>query len=292
MQLIRVHLVLFSLLVISFTSCESTGEPIDPNEMENPIKIDTVDRADIDLNNWKVTLPIGNPIEIEPPEILEYYNIDIAKPYMYDDLEDLSIVFYTEPGSSTANSSYSRTELREQMSPGSNKTNWTFAAGGKMSGSLKVENISTDSNGDLDRIIVMQIHGRLTDEQRELIGEDDNNAPPVVKIYWDEGKIDFRRKILKDTLVNDIDILKKESWKDESYVFDQEVGYDVFSLTIEAADNLLKVSLNGIEEFVFEDIHVEKWGVFENYFKAGNYLQSTDPNSHATVKYYSLEVDH
>lgn len=292
MQIIKFYIVCISLSSIFFMlSCDKM-EPSGPIKMEDPEMIDTTKRADIDLSNWKVTLPIGNPSEVEPPEILEYYDIDELKPYMYDDLEDLSIVFYTEPGSSTNNSSYSRTELREQMTPGSNNTNWTFAQGGKMTGSLKVSDISTEANGDLHRTIVMQIHGRLTDEQRDLIGEDDNNAPPVIKIYWDEGKIDFRRKILKDTMVNEIDILKKESWKDESYFFDQEVGYDIFSLTIEATDGKLKVSLNDQQEFVFNDIHVERWGVFENYFKAGNYLQTTDSNSHATVKYYSLEVNH
>jgi len=285
------ELLALFILMTMFCSCDPTPEPPGPGEVE-PTMQDTVERADIDLSNWKVTLPIGNPSEIEPPKILEYYNLDIAKPYMYDDLDDLSIVFYTEPGSSTANSSYSRTELREQMNPGSNKTNWTFAQGGKMTGSLKVSDISSESNGDLHRTIIMQIHGRLTDQQRDLLGEDDNNAPPVVKIYWDEGKIDFRRKVLKDTMVNDVDILKKESWKDESYFFDEEVGYDTFSLTIDASDGKLKVSLNDSQEFSFDDIHVEKWGVFENYFKAGNYLQTTDPDSYAKVKYYSLEVSH
>ena len=32
--------------------------------------------------------------------------------------------------------------------------------------------------------------------------------------------------------------------------------------------------------------------VFENYFKAGNYLQSKDEGAFATVKYYDLEVSH
>ena len=29
----------------------------------------------------------------------------------------------------------------------------------------------------------MQIHGRLTDAQKKFNREDDNNAPPVLKIY-------------------------------------------------------------------------------------------------------------
>ena len=295
------------LLVVCFICC-STEEPTvddnpvtpnteEPNEDPNE---DPVERANIDLNNWKVTLPIGNPTEIEPPEILEYYNLDQLKPYMYDDYDEqeqeLAIVFYTEPGSSTANSSYSRTELREQMVPGSNSTNWTFAEGGKMKGTLRLSDISTDNSGDYHRTIIMQIHGRLTNEQRDLIGEDDNNAPPVLKIYWEDGKISVRRKVLKDIDVNEIDILKKESWKDEAHDFDKQVDFEQFTLEIEAKDGYLRISLNegedGEEEVVYEDIHMERWGVFENYFKAGNYLQTTGSGTFSEVKYYALEVSH
>lgn len=261
---------------------------MDEEEVDEP----SVNVSGIDLSNWKVTLPIGNPLEITPPEISDFSNIEVLKPYMYNDVQEEALVFFTEPGSTTTNSSYSRTELREQMDPGSNKTNWTFAEGGKLTGTLRLSDISAEADGDLHRSIVMQIHGRLTDEQRELIGASDNNAPPVVKIYWDEGRIDFRRKILKDTSINEVDILHKDAWKDESHLFAEEVGNEKFSLTIEASDGRLRVALNDSEEFVFEDIHVERWGIFENYFKAGNYLQTTDQASFCEVKYYDLTVTH
>ena len=41
---------------------------------------------------------------------------------------------------------------------------------------------------------------------------------------------------------------------------------------------------------MFENVNL--WGIFENYFKAGNYLVSTDNNAFAKVKYYELEVTH
>ena len=34
------------------------------------------------------------------------------------------------------------------------------------------------------------------------------------------------------------------------------------------------------------------WSVFENYFKAGNYLQTTDEHAFSKVKYYFLEISH
>ena len=50
--------------------------------------------------------------------------------------------------------------------------------------------------------------------------------------------------------------------------------------------------LNKNEYKVYENIHMERWGIFENYFKAGNYFQSRDEGSSAKVRYYELEVSH
>jgi len=289
--------ILYSLFVLMFfTACNSTNEPMPPNISTTPIDDDdeeeTETKSIIDLHNWKVTIPTDDPSEVQPPEILEYATNKDLKKWMYDDSNDSSLVFYTEPGSTTPNSKYSRTELREQIKPGSNTVNWTFAEGGTMKGTLKVADVS-GSDDNLDRIIVMQIHGRLTNQQRDLIGEDDNNAPPVLKIYWDDGKINVRRKILKYVEVSDTDILKTDAWKDESHWYEKEIGKDKFTIEIIAKENLLKIILNnGEEEFKFDDVHVEKWAVFENYFKAGNYLQNKEAGAYSLVKFYNLKVIH
>jgi len=34
------------------------------------------------------------------------------------------------------------------------------------------------------------------------------------------------------------------------------------------------IILNETEYKVYKGIHMERWGIFENYFKAGNYFQS------------------
>lgn len=248
----------------------------------------------IDLNNWKVTLPIGNPSEVKPPEILDYANMEVLKDFMYTDSTDGSIVFHTYPGASTRNSKYSRTELREQMVPGSNKTNWTFAQGGRMKGTLSVADVSKDKNGKSHKVIIMQIHGRLTNEQRDLIGEDDNNAPPVLKIYWDKGgRVRVKTKKLKKVNVTATEILKTSAWTDDGgHNFNTNVGNDKFTLEVIASDGKLEVILNEKESVVYDDINMQKWGIFENYFKAGNYLQTKDEGSFAKVKYYDLAISH
>jgi len=65
-----------------------------------------------------------------------------------------------------------------------------------------------------------------------------------------------------------------------------------FTVEVIASEGRLEVILNENESFVYEDIHMERWGIFENYFKAGNYLVTTDDGSFSRVKYYDLEVWH
>lgn len=283
---------------VLFLSCSSKDQAdiVLPDPSDSPDMGESVKPPQIDLNNWKVTLPIpradGKPLEIKPPQILDYPNIPELQDYMFNSPDESALVFFTTPGATTTNSSYSRTELRELMEPGSGAVNWTFTQGGIMQGRLRVSRISGE-NGNLDRVIIMQIHGRLTDEQRDIIGKNDNNAPPVVKIYWDDGKINFRRKVLVDEHVNEVNVLKTTSWKDQSHWFSKDVGFEEFELKITAQENYLKVEMLGTDEFFeFSDIHTQRWGVFENYFKAGNYLVSTDDDAFAEVLYYELEVQH
>lgn len=247
----------------------------------------------IDLTHWKVTLPIGNPTSIKPPEILGYATNDVLKPYMYNDSIEGALVFYTKPGSSTPNSSYSRTELREQMVSGSDSHNWTFIEGGKIKGRLRMDETSRDSSGKPHRVIVMQIHGRLTDEQRNLINQKDNNAPPIMKVYWTDGYVRLKSKVLKDPSVGYPDILHTDAWDNDSgHTFSEYVGYEPFTLEIKASQGKMEVTLNETFTHSYSGNDIQQWGVFENYFKAGNYLNTTDSNAFSRVKYYTLEVMH
>lgn len=252
----------------------------------------------IDLSHWSVTTPEinekGGATNIEPPQILNYATDEKLIPYMYNDSTDGSLVFYAFPSdATTANTKYSRSELREQMVPGDNNTNWTFAQGAIMKGKLAIEDISKDENGKYHKVIIMQIHGRLTNEQRDLIGQKDNNAPPILKIYWQDGKVRVKTKVLKNTsLVGDV-LLHEKAWDDDNgFNFEQEVGFGKFTLEVKVSDGKMVIVLNNSEYKVYDDIHIKKWGVFENYFKAGNYFQSRDEGAFSKVKYYELDVTH
>ncbi|WP_241479985.1 polysaccharide lyase family 7 protein [Kordia jejudonensis] len=251
----------------------------------------------IDLSHWKVTTPAGNgkkPQEVSPPEILNYATNKDLLPYMYNDSVRGAIVFYAYPSkATTANTKYSRSELREQMVPGKNNVNWTFKDGGIMKGKLAIDEISRDKNGKYHKVIIMQIHGRLTNEQRDLIGQKDNNAPPILKIYWQNGKVRVKTKVLKNLNATDEELLHEDAWGDDKgFTFKQKVGFKKFRLEVRVSEGKMTIVLNNNEFKTYENVHMRKWGIFENYFKAGNYFQSRDEGAFAKVRYYTLEVSH
>ena len=253
---------------------------------------------EIDLNNWKVTIPggegKGGAISVAPPSILDYGSNETLKPFMFNDSLKGALAFYAYPTSATtANTKYSRSELREQMVPGDDNVNWTFAEGGYLKAKMAMGKVSKAKNGKYHKVIIAQIHGRLTNEQRELIGQKDNNAPPILKVYWQNGRIRVKTKVLKFAGVDGKGILHKEAWTDDKgRNFEDEVGFRKFTIEVKVTDGKMVVSLNKSEFFVYDDPSIKRWGVFENYFKVGNYLQTRDPGAHATVNLYELEVSH
>lgn len=285
-------LFLSMLFVVPVTMAQNVNDDTS-SKKEKKKKKRKYKLPEIDLSHWKVTIPVGAPTEVEPPEILDYANNEALKNYMYNDSVRGALVFYATPDATTANTKYSRSELREQMVPGENNVNWTFPQGGVMKGRLAMDDVSKGADGKYHKVIIMQIHGRLTNEQRDLIGQKDNNAPPILKIYWQNGKVRVKTKVLKNLSVSETDMLRTDSWTDDDgHTFKEEVGFRPFTLEVKVSEGKLAVILNNTEYSVYENIHIKKWGVFENYFKAGNYLQTKDKGAHASVKYFELEVSH
>lgn len=286
------------IFFLSFSLVTSAQQSVNNTERVKSKKKKKIKLPEIDLTNWSVTVPFeqknGKPLVLQYPDILKYEtNTDIRK-YMYTDSLRGAIVFYAEPTKATTpNSKYSRSELREQIVPGNNNVNWRFDQGAIMRGKLSIDKVSKDSNGKFHRIMIMQIHGRLTDEQRDLIGQKDNNAPPILKIYWDNGKVRIKTKVLKDLNSTYEAMLDKNAWGDDNgFNFEQEVGFRKFELEVRVSKGKIVVVLNKNEYKVYEGIHMDKWSVFENYFKAGNYFQTRDSESFAKVSYFELDVKH
>ena len=295
------------VFVFQITGCSSSNDDVNDDtiiiidEEEEEEEETTINYADINFSNWKVTLPVdednnGKPDEYQPSQLVNfgYQTLQAVQPFMFDDTEDSSLVFYTYPDVSTTNSSYSRTELRELINPDNSRENWTLLEGGEMVGTLKVDAVSenTESGDDYHKVIVMQIHGIISEEDMQAYGFSGNNGPPLIKIYWKDGYIWCHKKSLVDESTDGDDLydVYNGTWSDIKINLGY-VGYDVFDFRITAPDARIEVQLNDDTPYVYEDVSLEKWP-FENYFKAGNYLTTTDENAFSYIKYYSLTVTH
>lgn len=300
-----------AFLFVALTNCSSNDELERPtsSNTDTPTPPDTtppdtpstVNYADIDFADWKVTLPVdennnGGPDEYQPAELINfgYQTLAPVQPFMYDDTDDESLVFYTYPEVSTTNSSYSRTELRELINPSNSRENWALLEGGTMEGRLKVADISENSNsGDTyHKVIVMQIHGIISEEDMDIHGFSSNNGPPLIKIYWKDGYVWSHKKSLVDESTSGDNLLNTSSntWYDIKVNLGY-VGFEAFDFKIEASDAKIIVTLNNESPYTYEDVSLDKWP-FENYFKAGNYLTTTDTGAFSYVKYYNLYLTH
>ena len=298
-RIISTTFLLTLFLSINLTAQDVSSSVIKPDSKKKvKKKKKKVRLPKVDLSHWKVTIPEGKgkggAISVSPPEILDYANNEALKPFMYNDSTSGALVFHAYPtNATTANTKYSRSELREQMEPGNNNVNWTFAEGGILKAKMAMDEVTRTDNGKYHKVIIAQIHGRLTNEQRDLIGQKDNNAPPILKIYWQNGKIRVKTKVLKFKGVESPAILHKEAWTDDKgRNFEEEVGFKKFTIEVKVSDGKMVVSLNKNEFFVYDDISIKRWGIFENYFKVGNYFQSRDQGAYAKVKLYELNVTH
>jgi hypothetical protein len=279
---------------------DNTNDQNDQND--NNSTDNTPKYADIDFSHWKITLPIdenenGSPDEYQPSVLINngYRTLEAVMPFMYDDTTDGSIVFYTYPDISTTNSSYSRTELRELINPSNSKENWTLSEGGVITGKLKMVEVSENTDGssyDHPKVIVMQIHGIISQEDMDSHGFSSNNGPPLLKMTWIDGNLWAYKKSLVDESTEGDDLLdvSGDTWSDIKHNMGY-VGYDAFDLQIIASEGKLEIKLNENTSYVFEDVSLDKWP-FENYFKAGNYLGSTSANAFSYIKYYNLSVTH
>ena len=219
-------------VIFSFFLCISCSDKdSEPNEIIEEIEeeiddTETTNFSDINFSNWKLTLPVdennnGSPDEYQPDVLVNggYRNISAIAPYMYDDTSDASLVFYTFPASSTTNSSYSRTELRELITPSNARINWTLETGGTMHGKLKMESISEDnsSSRQYHSTIVMQIHGIISIEDMARLSLTSNNGPPLIKMRWIDGDLWVYKKSLVNEATSGDDLfdVSTSTWVDE-----------------------------------------------------------------------------
>jgi hypothetical protein len=213
--------------------------------------------SNFDLTAWKLTLPSGSEI----------------MPWTLSSGWTQANVFYTHPTSggmvfrcpnlagTTANSTYSRTELREMLDPGNASAkdaanNWTTALGGRMKARLKVDRVSTTGeSGKVGRVIIGQIHGESTEPARlyfhkkpgeakgriylatETIGGSNSYSTDIVKNTNGDGialgELFTYTITLKDTRLQ-VDIVRKQGTVVNTYIRTIDSGYRYDNLYFKA----------------------------------------------------------
>ena len=105
----------------------------------------------VDLQNWKLTLPVNNAQEIKQPALGTYESS------YFNHLPNCTAVVFKTPigGATTSGSSYSRTELREMTSDGSRLASWSGTSGThEMAWRVAVDNAPPAK----PQVVVGQVH--------------------------------------------------------------------------------------------------------------------------------------
>ncbi|MDP5106471.1 MAG: polysaccharide lyase family 7 protein [Polaribacter sp.] len=67
--------------------------------------------------------------------------------------------------------------------------------------------------------------------------------------------------------------------------------FNAYDFRITAPKGKIELQLNNDTPYNYKDVSLAKWP-FEYYYKAGNYLRSTEANAFSRIKYYNLSITH
>lgn len=235
-----------------------------------------------DLSNWKLTLPSGKEIQ----------NDQLNAGF------EMTQVFYTDAGTggmvfrcpniagTTANSQYSRTELREMLAPEgpayADANNWTSDTGGTLRATLRIDRVSTTGETKkVGRVIIGQIHGESTTE--------------VIRLYFHKRPDEARGRIYAGLESAD----GVNSWSPDivsnagvsgialGETFSYEITLAGLSLTV----RVVPASGRGVTYQKYIDAGYAGKNL---YFKAGVYNQNNtgDVSDYAQATFFALEQTH
>lgn len=242
---------------LTLAACTAAGEPT------------------IDSQRWKITLPLpdsrGQALEITNPQFARYVAAPSSIPEehaRFFRVEDGTYIFYCTAGrATTANSEYSRTELREMRGDsGDDEFEWTLAEGGTLDFRFKIGPLA----GGADKLIFAQIHGHHPESK------------PLLKCIWEKGHL---------RLLTKSGVKLKDHKERQRYLALAEGQW--YTCGVVASADEVSVSIDGEIVEKFDQRHLRFWPE-ENtfYFKAGNYLQEKKVGSAATVSISHISVRH
>lgn len=221
--------------------------------------------GNFDLSVWELQEPVGAPTTIPPSQLMGPNGFQDK--YFFTDPTDGSMSFWDpENGATTANSNYSRSELRE-MNPNGSAANWATTSGThRLSATVKATVIP-------DHVAVGQIHiGQ---------GTPSSTKPLLELFYFASGAIELMIEQspaggngIRHPITN---VPLGTKW---SYVIELSSG------------NTISLTVNGGTAQTWQ--MSPTYNQEGMYFKAGDYDQTSGSSSTlgAKVQFYALKVFH
>lgn len=227
----------------------------------------------LNLTNWKLTTPIGpsgDPMEVEQPELATY-----SHPKWFTTVGSTSGVVFRCPvtGTTTENSSYPRTELREMKNGGRDKANWGNRSGiHTLAETLAVTKFPPKK----PRIVVGQIHD-ATDDVVMIRATKVSSSTMKIEAMWSKGPG-----------LGSVDVLL-----DAAAPIGKKFSYRIIATKSGVVVNYLKFGTSVWKQSKNPKAILRTGGM---YFKAGTYLQTNEDiepdDTVGTVIVYALKVTH
>jgi hypothetical protein len=247
-----------------------------------------------DLSHWKLQLPTiggvltgtaGSVDSVQPSSLVAGY----TNAYFYTGPDGAMTFWVPDDGSTTGGSTHPRSELREQLIPGNDNTNWTLYGTHILSAQCKILQVSSDTG----KVCISQIH-------------EPNTRPDGSASAGNEQMIMF--DLLSQKIYVNINLDG-----DQSSSFSQTLisGSGVqlsntVNYTISVTNGMLTMLVNGVTRSwdLFSGTNYQghvatNWDTASGntvYFKAGDYNQTVNTCNCATdgaqVVFYSLSLYH
>ena len=145
-----------------------------PTATEKPEKVASVPGKVLDLDDWKITLPIGpqdDATEVEQPDLASF----VKRPFFRVNRDGTGVVFRAPAGgATTSGSDYPRSELREMTAGGTQEASWSNASGKHV---MTITQAITDAPKVKSHVVAGQIHDAEDDVVDALTAEDFASDP-------------------------------------------------------------------------------------------------------------------
>jgi PKD repeat protein len=188
--------------------------------------------------------------------------------YFYTGSDGAMVFWAPINGATTSGTTNPRSELREELSPGSDSVNWILYGTHILDGQCKVLQVSSAK-----KVIIGQIHG------------ESGAALPTVKIYYSNGKAYGTVKTNSTDDGSDLDFPSVTTALSNNITYEIKVVNGLISIAINGKTNSLNV-------FQSDPNYTNE----TQYFKAGDYCQdfscSNPSNDGTRVAFYAVTLFH